>query len=167
MIHQPKSLPKSKLHDFFNKHNFLTQFNYDTDGFDGLQDEWHIYWKDDTVKDRIKVLIDDPENPFEPKDITPWHQVRVLYFDLNKISHTSFNFFAYEDYENPELVYFHPATYYYGNYIKDYVDSLINEEPLKLSFLDWCISLKEAGDNFAMHNYKIDMETVSKYNLMK
>lgn len=166
MNFEHKFLLKSKLYDFIDKHQFLTKFNYDTDGFNGLQDEWHIYWKEqERVKDRITVLVDDPENPFEQKDITPWYSTRVLHFDLNKINHGNFNFFIYEDYADPKLVYFKPAIYYYGNYIKEYVYGLVNNKPLEQTFLQWCMDLKTAGDNFAMHNYKIDMETISKYNL--
>lgn len=136
--------------------------------FDELKSNWIIQRKDINIKDRITVLEVDPESPYgDSLDVTPCHNVSVLHFSLNNINHRNFDFVIYDDYEKPDLIYFKPAVYYYGNYVKDNVFGLITLGKMAASFKAYCQELEGLGDNFAMHNYKIDMETVEKYNLMR
>lgn len=139
-----------------------------TSWFHSLDKDWDIWREQTHIKDRIVVMEDDPESPYGDKiDVTPYHKVSALKFKLRCVTHGSFDFCIYEDYESKELVYFKPAIYYYGNYIKEYACMLLDGVKFDTSFYDYCRKLADSGDKFAMHNYKIDMETVEKFNLMK
>jgi len=156
-MRQHKSTLKKNLDDFLKRSDFTELYN-----------TWNISeWRSTYVPDRIRKFEDDPENPYEKMEVTPLHKTQIIDFKLKCVNHKNFDFYIYEDYENKDLIYFKPAVYYYGNYIKDYVYYLIAGGELYAPFEQYCRNLAQQSDNFAMHNYKIDMETVEKFNLMR